>query len=193
MNDDNILVIVPPRPEYAHEFSYSNLYEDDVDAGEYFATLPPIESHVVSPTAVMASTKTLSSGQLTSLASLSSSSFDSSNVNIISDGRSYKAASSSIITRDPRNGAFTFQVHAEYDMLLRVQKVLTSIAIVAGIARTVAVTIQAKSVTPQMTMSQLRRAYVSHDGLCLALTITAYMNNGCTILAMRRAKHCHDS
>ncbi len=27
MNDDNILVIVPPRPEYAHEFSYSNLYE----------------------------------------------------------------------------------------------------------------------------------------------------------------------
>jgi len=113
MNDDNILVIVPPRPEYAHEFSYSNLYEDDVDAGEYFASLPPIES---------TSTKTLSSGQLTSLASLSSSSFDSSNVNVISDGRSYKAASSSIITRDPRNGPFTFLVHAEYDMLLRVQK-----------------------------------------------------------------------
>ena len=26
------------------------------------------------------------------------------------------------ITRDPRNGAFTFQVHAEYDLLLHVQK-----------------------------------------------------------------------
>mmetsp|Transcript_33101 Transcript_33101/g.80081 ORF Transcript_33101/g.80081 Transcript_33101/m.80081 type:complete len:419 (-) Transcript_33101:166-1422(-) len=31
-------------------------------------------------------------------------------------------ASSSPITRDPRNGAFTFQVHAEYDLLLHVQK-----------------------------------------------------------------------
>jgi predicted O-methyltransferase YrrM len=128
MNDDNILVIVPPRPTYAHEFSYSNLYEE-VDAGkdgdEYLATLPPIESHdVVSPTAVMmSSTKTLSSGHLTSLASLSSSSFDSSNVTVIADGRNnFKSVSSSIITRDPRNGAFTFQVHAEYDMLLRVQK-----------------------------------------------------------------------
>jgi predicted O-methyltransferase YrrM len=73
----------------------------------------------------MSSTKTLSSGHLTSLASLSSSSFDSSNVNVIaSDGRNnFKSSvSSSIITRDPRNGAFTFQVHAEYDMLLRVQK-----------------------------------------------------------------------
>ena len=127
---NNILVIVPPRPTYAHEFSYSNLYEE-VDAGkdsEYLATLPPIESHDVvsptSPTAVMSSTKTLSSGHLTSLASLSSSSFDSSNVNVIADGRNnFKSSvSSSIITRDPRNGAFTFQVHAEYDMLLRVQK-----------------------------------------------------------------------
>jgi hypothetical protein len=26
------------------------------------------------------------------------------------------------ITRDPRNGAFTFQVHAEYDLLLQIQK-----------------------------------------------------------------------
>jgi len=28
------------------------------------------------------------------------------------------------ITRDPKNGAFTFQVHAEYDLLLHVQKSL---------------------------------------------------------------------
>jgi len=30
MNDDNILVIVPPRPEYG-EFSYSNLYSSPSD------------------------------------------------------------------------------------------------------------------------------------------------------------------
>lgn len=30
--------------------------------------------------------------------------------------------SASVITRDPRNGAFTFQVHAEFDLLLHVKK-----------------------------------------------------------------------
>jgi hypothetical protein len=43
--------------------------------------------------------------------------------NNISMATTTKATNSaSVITRDPRNGAFTFQVHAEYDLLLHVKK-----------------------------------------------------------------------
>jgi hypothetical protein len=43
--------------------------------------------------------------------------------NNISMATTTKATNSApVITRDPRNGAFTFQVHAEYDLLLHVKK-----------------------------------------------------------------------
>ena len=179
MNNDNILVIVPPKPEYALEFSYSNLYSsptdpcyynphnhgnnnDDVpDYHSYYtaspapAILPPNKCRAVSPAVVVfggaggggggdesSATNTSFSAHSTATSFASSSTstlaaavaFDSSNFDAVSladdngrnnddfinnNGHSHGA---SIITRDPRNGAFTFQVHTEYDMLLRVQR-----------------------------------------------------------------------
>ena len=59
------------------------------------------------------------------------SSGNSSGRNSIGGYKAIEASSSSKstkdkITRDPRNGAFTFQVHAEYDLLLHIQKDLDS-------------------------------------------------------------------
>jgi len=59
----------------------------------------------------------------------SSSSSSANNRNSIGGYKAMEASSSNNkqpntdkITRDPRNGAFTFQVHAEYDLLLQIQK-----------------------------------------------------------------------
>jgi len=59
-----------------------------------------------------------------------SSSSSANNRNSIGGYKAMEASSSNNkqpnttdkITRDPRNGAFTFQVHAEYDLLLQIQK-----------------------------------------------------------------------
>ena len=60
-------------------------------------------------------------------ASASGTSSSSANRNSIGGYKAMEASSSNKpntekITRDPRNGAFTFQVHAEYDLLLQIQK-----------------------------------------------------------------------
>jgi len=63
-------------------------------------------------------------------ASASGTSSSSANRNSIGGYKAMEASSSNNkqpnttdkITRDPRNGAFTFQVHAEYDLLLQIQK-----------------------------------------------------------------------
>ncbi|KAL3823405.1 hypothetical protein ACHAXA_004280 [Cyclostephanos tholiformis] len=176
MNNDNILIIVPPKPEYGLEFSYSNLYSSPSsfdfphhcynDGGSnndhsYRDTaavaapaVPPARANdgsrdVVneclavgtasamnsSPSARSTLTSFASSSSSTSTANadvavaLDSSDFDSVVVaRVHDDGRygdddhnNYGGRGASIITRDPRNGAFTFQVHAEYDLLLRVR------------------------------------------------------------------------
>ncbi|KAL3800738.1 hypothetical protein ACHAW5_009308 [Stephanodiscus triporus] len=152
MNDDNILVIVPPRPEYQLEFSYSNLYSSpsacdypyysskDDDDYYHYAThapaLPPV-AHVENRDDGVghndggeggdpaASTTTSFSSSSTMTADVA---FDSSNFDAVvndddddDDGACGRGNATSIVARDPRNGAFTFRVHAEYDMLLRVQ------------------------------------------------------------------------
>mmetsp|Transcript_4797 Transcript_4797/g.7254 ORF Transcript_4797/g.7254 Transcript_4797/m.7254 type:complete len:425 (-) Transcript_4797:133-1407(-) len=63
-------------------------------------------------------------------AASTSSSSSANNRNSIGGYKAMEASSSNNkqpnttdkITRDPRNGAFTFQVHAEYDLLLQIQK-----------------------------------------------------------------------
>ena len=164
MNNDNILVIVPPRPEYG-EFSYSNLYSSPSDCDypyyngngnvdySYYAsaapTPPPVarvenggaNGRIINDTEGRAVIPAVVEGggggggatvSTTSLSSELSASFTSSAMNAVVglDSSSFDHPSnggdgqkrSSIITRDPRNGAFTFHVHAEYDMLLRVQR-----------------------------------------------------------------------
>uniref|UniRef100_A0A7S2Q2M2 catechol O-methyltransferase n=1 Tax=Skeletonema marinoi TaxID=267567 RepID=A0A7S2Q2M2_9STRA len=62
-------------------------------------------------------------------ATVGTSSSSANNRNSIGGYKAMEASSSNNkqpntdkITRDPRNGAFTFQVHAEYDLLLQIQK-----------------------------------------------------------------------
>ncbi len=165
MNDDNILVIVPPRPEYG-EFSYSNLYSSPIDCDysdyncngnadySYYASAAPTPAPVarvengsangrivndderrsVIPAAIggggggdaTVSTTSLSSAlsaSFTSLARIAAIGLDSSSFDHLNTGGGGGGGQrSSIITRDPRHGTFTFHVHAEYDMLLRVQR-----------------------------------------------------------------------
>jgi predicted O-methyltransferase YrrM len=162
MNNDNILVIVPPKPDYALEFSYSNLYSNPSDpcdynhnqhgdVSDYYSyypaspapaiLLPSSECRAVSPavggagggrddSSATNSSLSARSTTATSFAMSSTSTmaavvaFDSSNFDAFAgdNHNSGRGHGASIITRDPRNGAFTFQVHAEYDMLLRVQR-----------------------------------------------------------------------
>ena len=73
----------------------------------------------VTPTASF--TKNVSAGHETSNAEITAAdSFTASNDDMHAEQR--KSANSLLLQRDPRNGAFTFQVHAEYDLLLHVQK-----------------------------------------------------------------------
>ncbi|KAL7540650.1 hypothetical protein ACHAXR_010272 [Thalassiosira sp. AJA248-18] len=144
---DNI-VIVPPKPDallsHHDEFSYSNLYCYEQGDKTAAATGTGTDASTNSQTDVVecgaASTST-STSTLTSAPS-SNVSFDSSvfdaaaaskhSQNSMSSTTNNNASTpaaapspslrTSAITRDPRNGAFTFGVHAEYDLLLHVQK-----------------------------------------------------------------------
>ena len=133
-NSDNI-VIVPPRPEGGHgyEFSYSNLYaydgggikEVDCDASTATATTaataPSVESSGSKSPAPISSSVSVNDDRAAYVAAFdgSANQFDSVSGN---DVTAAATTGSAAITRDPRNGAFTFQVHAEYDLLLHIQK-----------------------------------------------------------------------
>ena len=128
-NSDNI-VIVPPRPEggNGYEFSYSNLYaydgggkEVDCDASTATAaTAPSVESSRSKSPAPISSSVSVNDDRAAYVAAFDGSAthFDSVSGNDVNAA----ATDSAAITRDPRNGAFTFQVHAEYDLLLHIQK-----------------------------------------------------------------------
>ncbi|EED96750.1 predicted protein [Thalassiosira pseudonana CCMP1335] len=139
----NNLVIVPPKPDailmHHDEFSYGNLYcYDDTSCG-------------VATSSVGWSSSSSGSNESSSSSAADrdreEASFDASafreitnmndalaNDNGVSTAPSATKTSTNAtsnvtsnnaslaITRDPRNGAFTFQVHAEYDLLLYVQK-----------------------------------------------------------------------
>jgi len=141
-NPNENIVIVPPKPDallsHHDEFSYSNLYcydnngdssgRNDTNNNSGASTVTTeattsattgINTESATTTAVTAFAERINNGNkqpngnsqhsLTTTASSSSST-------------STDATTTTPITRDPRNGAFTFQVHAEYDLLLHVQK-----------------------------------------------------------------------
>jgi len=120
------IVIVPPKPDafasYA-ECSYSNLYNYNVtcDGGGVAAATTS------STTSASSSSFSTTISERSSTVSFDSSAFEKqlslNNTQQQQHQPSLRESNNTgNITRDPRNGAFTFQVHAEYDLLLHIQK-----------------------------------------------------------------------
>lgn len=139
------IVIVPPKPDaflsHHDEFSYSNLYSYEGGVGEVsyascsnnYGAAPsttPLSTVAVSASASSSSNSSFTISERSSIVSFDSSAFDRPSCNNIQKPPpTLRSASNSgtsgtnVITRDEKhNGAFTFQVHAEYDLLLHVQK-----------------------------------------------------------------------
>ncbi|KAL3805286.1 hypothetical protein HJC23_008993 [Cyclotella cryptica] len=136
-SNGNSLVIVPPKPDafllQQDEFSYCNLYS----YGDSEPSLVTSESSLsaYSCNAVAASPSSDVATQSSPLPTKhSSASLGAPNVSHSgvfgtstdavdkNNNNEQHTHNSLILQRDPRNGAFTFQVHAEYDLLLHVQK-----------------------------------------------------------------------
>ncbi|KAL7519301.1 hypothetical protein ACHAWX_004086 [Stephanocyclus meneghinianus] len=135
-SNDISLVIVPPKPDaillQQDEFSYCNLYsyrdsepslvasDSSLSASSWNADVASISRDVSTPSSprlVKNSSASLDAPNITDNGAISTSVNDIHNNN----DRQH-SINSLILQRDPRNGAFTFQVHAEYDLLLHVQK-----------------------------------------------------------------------
>ena len=132
--NDNSLVIVPPKPDaillQQDEFSFGSLYSY---GGEYEPSLMTVESSmssmsfsqdidVASPRAVTPTASFTKSSSASHEVSNDEIKAADSITNDDMHAEQRKSANSLLLQRDPRNGAFTFQVHAEYDLLLHVQK-----------------------------------------------------------------------
>mmetsp|Transcript_12240 Transcript_12240/g.23376 ORF Transcript_12240/g.23376 Transcript_12240/m.23376 type:complete len:395 (+) Transcript_12240:241-1425(+) len=118
-SDENNIVIVPPQPDFAFqtqdEFSYSNLYcYDDTTVSNNNTTS---NNSTTANNANNANGNTGNTGNTTPR----SASVTTNSTSTLSSKESSTAAIADT-TRNPRNGAFTFQVHAEYDLLLHIQK-----------------------------------------------------------------------
>ena len=121
--NDASLVIVPPKP-YVHqdEFSYGTLYSYGEGYDPSLVSLGSSMSSgsVANDTAAPQKGTTSSNHdmQLTEIANVNSFNPPVDGT----DADESSMANSLILKRNPKNGAFTFQVHAEYELLLHVQK-----------------------------------------------------------------------
>eukprot|EP00585_Thalassiosira_rotula_P002738 CAMPEP_0196145232 /NCGR_PEP_ID=MMETSP0910-20130528/19596_1 /TAXON_ID=49265 /ORGANISM="Thalassiosira rotula, Strain GSO102" /LENGTH=334 /DNA_ID=CAMNT_0041407125 /DNA_START=26 /DNA_END=1027 /DNA_ORIENTATION=+ len=115
-DDNNNIVIVPPQPDFAFqtqdEFSYSNLYCYDDTVNNTSTTNTTATANAGTTPSRSVSVATNSTSTLSSKESSTTAIADTNSTN----DKNTKSS------RDPRNGAFTFQVHAEYDLLLHIQK-----------------------------------------------------------------------
>lgn len=132
VSKDCSLVIVPPTPDailmQQDECSFGSLYSYGADY-EPSASMVSVERSMSTMSVTPAAAVTpISSVQVASSDSSKSSNIQFENTNVftssIDDNHTEQrhSANSLLLQRDPRNGAFTFQVHAEYDLLLHVQK-----------------------------------------------------------------------
>lgn len=131
-NDDS-LVIVPPKPDailfQQDEFSFGSLYSyrgdysyepASVSVESSMSSMRVTQTAAASPAAVTTSSsfKDTSSSEALNAELENADSFSADDTH----AKQRHSANSLLLQRDPRNGAFTFQVHAEYDLLLYVQK-----------------------------------------------------------------------
>lgn len=130
--DDNMndFIIVPPTPvacQMGHfdEYSYANLF-DCYNASTYYNTVSPASTQrapAPSPCSSLLSSDSYSDKCFGNNADSNPVNFRTNNYDDNKNvSKTKKKTSASVITRDPRNGAFTFQVHTEYDLLLHVKK-----------------------------------------------------------------------
>jgi catechol O-methyltransferase len=134
-NDIN-LVIVPPKPDASllqqDEFSYCNLYSYGASEPSLVASDISLSASSWNPAAAspIRDVATPSSPRPVKIfpacheaPNISDNGTIGTSINDIDNNNDRKhSINSLILQRDPRNGAFTFQVHAEYDLLLHVQK-----------------------------------------------------------------------
>ncbi|KAL7527655.1 hypothetical protein ACHAWF_002261 [Thalassiosira exigua] len=135
---DSRLVIQPPRPDAflsrRDEFTYSSLYGyDDGTDGDWGLGGGGGSSGSSTGAGRSASEPTPGAGAASAGSSTTTLSSSFSSAKTSSSAASFGAGgfdaapprprvADEPITRDPRNGAFTFAVHAEYDLLLHVQR-----------------------------------------------------------------------
>ena len=119
---DLTLFLILPIDLYAcGEYSYDNLYN-------YNDSTIAVNDKPLGSSGVESSTSSLTTNQ-SSTVSFDASAFErqlsvSNSNSSIPQQQQPTLRENNKITRDPKNGAFTFQVHAEYDLLLHVQKSL---------------------------------------------------------------------
>lgn len=132
-NDDDNIVIVPPKPDsmlsHNDEFSYSNLYCYDGSSAATTATTPaatasnnvgaPIETRAET---LLPKTATSSDNRKKQESKSKKATLKNESSQQKHDSPETEVTDATLITRNPANGAFTFQVHAEYDLLMHVQR-----------------------------------------------------------------------
>mmetsp|Transcript_9713 Transcript_9713/g.18065 ORF Transcript_9713/g.18065 Transcript_9713/m.18065 type:complete len:373 (+) Transcript_9713:85-1203(+) len=155
------IVIVPPKPDASlsqHEdFSYLHLYNfDDLDAN--YCNSGEKRGSV-------GTAKTCSVSSIGSSGSSSSSEDLAYLLDKADDAVTENGTASYLITRDPRNGAFTFSVNAEYDLLLHIQRSLDDAFRSSGSAASVSDIESSKIIMKSIDEYCLKKQWMYHVGM----------------------------
>ena len=192
---DTNLVIVPPKPDvHQDEFSYDTLYS----YGEgYVPSLVSLGSSISSGSvsndnaAPQKGTSCTSSNydmQLTEIANANS--FNQPVDDTQADERSL--ANSLLLKRNPKNGAFTFQVHAEYDLLLHVQKDLDRRKASSTLADITAELEPARIIMKSIDNYCLRKQWMYHIGYEKAVAVRSFLQRSLHDFIARNSEALHN-
>ena len=192
---DTNLVIVPPKPDvHQDEFSYDTLYS----YGEgYVPSLVSLGSSISSGSvsndnaAPQKGTSCTSSNydmQLTEIANANS--FNQPVDDTQADERSL--ANSLLLKRNPKNGAFTFQVHAEYDLLLHVQKDLDRRKASSTSADITAELEPARIIMKSIDNYCLRKQWMYHIGYEKAVAVRSFLQRSLHDFIARNSEALHN-
>ncbi|KAL7461876.1 hypothetical protein ACHAXS_002282 [Conticribra weissflogii] len=157
---DNI-VIVPPKPDASlskHEdFSYLHLYNfEDLDAND---------CNVGEKRGSVGTAKTCSESSIGSSATCTSSEDLVDFLDKDDDAVRKTNSASYHITRDPRNGAFTFSVNAEYDLLLHIQRSLDDSSRSSGSIASLSDLESSKIIMKSIDEYCLKKQWMYHVGM----------------------------
>lgn len=195
-SDSIPLVIVPPKPDASlscgQEFSYSNLYPG-CDASTATATTAATSGSAGSNESGGSSSSTLASSPSANnerTVSFDAGAFDNARRNNSSSSTSSAAGPtlrSTAITRDPRNGAFTFQVHAEYDLLMCIQKELDKQRRAAGGSNALSDVQLSKIIMRSVDEYCLRKQWMYHIGSEKAVAIGRFLREAAELYMKNNA------
>ena len=190
---DNI-VIVPPKPDafLSYGTSFASLYNGTGAGGGCGAST----ATATTTAGTLSRGESMESGSSTasSLASINertTASFDAGAFDSVPRGSNSTdadagpklPANSTAITRDPRNGAFTFQVNAEYDLLLHIQKGLDKNG-----RRNLSDVELSKIIMRSVDEYCLRKQWMYHIGSEKAVAIGRFLREGVEMFLKNRAE-----